>query len=168
MRRLFGAMMFNIVASVSAWSAGAHDPTLLVPMDRKMLQTELSDSRGQVLLVNLWATWCTPCLREIPDLLALETDFPSAEFRLLAISMDDSYSQEWVTEFKAQHFPTLVSFINAEPDMDLLVSVIDPVWNETLPTSYIFGRDGELVQKIQGKKPKAYFQEQLIAAGLKP
>ena len=46
-----------------------------------------------------------------------------------------------------------MSFINAELDMDTLVSVIDPVWNETLPTSYIFNRDGEVVKKVQGKKP---------------
>jgi hypothetical protein len=80
--------------------------------------------------------------------------------------MDDAYSEGWVTEFKAKHSPTLVSFINAELDMDTLASVIDPVWNETLPTSYIFNRKGEVVKKVQGKKPIAFFREQLVAAGL--
>ena len=127
---------------------------------------KLSNHRGKVVMVNLWATWCTPCLREIPDLLALEAELPASDFRLLAISMDDAYSEGWVTEFKAKHFPTLVSFINAELDMDTLVSVIDPVWNETLPTSYIFNREGEVVKKVQGKKPIAFFREQLVAAGL--
>jgi thiol-disulfide isomerase/thioredoxin len=98
--------------------------------------------------------------------LALEAESPEADFRLLAISMDDPYSEGWVTEFKAKHFPTLMSFINAELDMDTLVSVIDPVWNETLPTSYIINRDGEVVKKVQGKKPIAFFREQLVAAGL--
>tara|TARA_B100001939_G_scaffold11640_1_gene10145 strand:+ start:37 stop:543 length:507 start_codon:yes stop_codon:yes gene_type:complete len=143
-----------------------HDPGMLVPMDRDALRGELSASEGRVVLVNLWATWCTPCLREIPDLLALEAELPASDFRLLAISMDDAYSEGWVTEFKAKHFPSLVSFINAELDMDTLVSVIDPVWNETLPTSYIFNREGEVVKKVQGKKPIAFFREQLVAAGL--
>ncbi len=144
-----------------------HDPrATLVPMDRNTLREELSARKGRVVLVNLWATWCTPCLREIPDLLALEAESPEADFRLLAISMDDPYSEGWVTEFKAKHFPTLMSFINAELDMDTLVSVIDPVWNETLPTSYIINRDGEVVKKVQGKKPIAFFREQLVAAGL--
>lgn len=143
-----------------------HDPAVLVPMDRIALIDELSASEGRVVLVNLWATWCTPCLREIPDLLALEAELSGDEFRLLAVSMDDAYSKDWVSEFKAKHFPTLRSFINAELDMDTLVSGIDPVWNETLPTSYILNREGEVVQKIQGKKPMAFFREQLIAAGL--
>jgi len=119
-----------------------------------------------VVLVNLWATWCTPCLREIPDLLARETELPAGDFRLLAISIDDARSESWVTEFKAKHFPTLLSFINSELDIDPLVSVIDPVWNETLRTSYSFNREGEVVKKVQGKKPTAFFREQLVAAAL--
>ena len=156
----------TLAVASAGLASGQHDPGILVPMDRDTLRAELSASEGRVVLVNLWATWCTPCLREIPDLLALKTELPASDFRLLAISMDDAYSEGWVTEFKAKHFPTLVSFINAELDMDTLVSVIDPVWNETLPTSYIFNRDGEVVKKVQGKKPTEFFREQLVAAGL--
>ena len=157
---------FTLAAAPAGLASDQHDPNILVPMDRDALRGELSASEGRVLLVNLWATWCTPCLREIPDLLALGSELPASDFRLLAISMDDAYSEGWVTEFKAKHFPTLVSFINAELDMDTLVSVIDPVWNETLPTSYIFNREGDLVKKVQGKKPIAFFREQLVAEGL--
>ena len=156
----------TLVLAPASLASDPNDPATLTPMDRDTLRGELSASEGRVVLVNLWATWCTPCLREIPDLLALEAELPASDFRLLAISMDDAYSEGWVTEFKAKHFPTLVSFINAELDMDTLVSVIDPVWNETLPTSYIFDRDGEVVKKVQGKKPIAFFREQLVAAGL--
>ena len=157
---------FTLAAAPAGLASDQHDPNILVPMDRDALRRELSASEGRVAIVNLWATWCTPCLREIPDLLALGSELPASDFRLLAISMDDAYSEGWVTEFKAKHFPTLVSFINAELDMDTLVSVIDPAWNETLPTSYIFNREGEVVKKVQGKKPIAFFREQLVAAGL--
>ena len=157
---------FTLAMVPASLASDPHDPATLVPMDRDMLRGELSASEGRIVLVNLWATWCTPCLREIPDLLTLEAELPARDFRLLAISMDDAYSEGWVTEFKAKHFPTLMSFINAELDMDTLVSVIDPVWNETLPTSYIFNREGEVVKKVQGKKPIAFFREQIVAAGL--
>ena len=156
----------TLAVAPAGLASDPHDPAILAPVDRDRLRGELSASEGRVVLVNLWATWCTPCLREIPDLLTLEAELPASDFRLLAISMDDAYSEGWVTEFKAKHFPTLVSFINAELDMDTLVSVIDPVWNETLPTSYIFNREGEVVKKVQGKKPIEFFREQLAEAGL--
>ena len=157
---------FTLAVAPVGLASDQHDPGILVPMDRDTLREELLESEGRVVLVNLWATWCTPCLRELPDLLALEAESSEADFRLLAISMDDASSEGWISEFKDKHFPTLVSFINAELDMDTLVSVIDPVWNETLPTSYIFNREGEVVKKVQGKKPIAFFRAQLIAAGL--
>ena len=77
-------------------------------------------------------------------------------FRLLAISLDDDYSESWVNEFKAKQFPTLMSFNNAELDMDTLVSVIDPVWNKTLPTNFIINRDGEVVKKCRVRHPSRF------------
>ena len=122
-----------------------------------------------MVLVNLWATWCTSCLvcwrNRTCWRWRRSRQRPIFGYRLLAISMDDAYSERWVIEFKAKHFPTLVSFINSELDMGPLVSVIDPVWNEILPTSYIFNHEGEVVKKVQGKKPTAFFREQLVAAG---
>ena len=56
--------------------------------------------------------------------------------------------------------------MDPELAMDTLVSVIDPVWNETLPTSYIFSRGGEVVKKVQGKKTSGFLKKQLVGAGL--
>ena len=156
-------------ALAAAWlfsSADGLRAEPLTPLSSEGLADELALSEGKVVLINLWATWCSPCLKEIPDLLALEQELSGDDFRLLAISMDDIYSEGWVNEFKAKHFPDLMSFINAEMDMDTLVSALDPAWNETLPTSYILNREGEVVHKIQGKKPIDYFRSQVIAAGL--
>ena len=83
----------GLVDAASSLADDQHDPATLVPMDRDTLREELLESEGRVVLVNLWATWCTPCLRELPDLLALEAESSEADFRLLAISMDDASSE---------------------------------------------------------------------------
>ena len=57
---------FTLAVAPVGQASDQHDPNILVPMDRDALRGELSASEGRVVLVNLWATWCTPCLREIP------------------------------------------------------------------------------------------------------
>lgn len=49
---------------------------------------KLSDWRGRVILVNLWATWCAPCRKEMPDLAELQKELGSADFEVVAISVD--------------------------------------------------------------------------------
>lgn len=51
-------------------------------------ELSLADFRGKVLLVNLWATWCGPCRREMPDLDALQAEFGGDRFEVVAISAD--------------------------------------------------------------------------------
>ncbi len=48
----------------------------------------MSDFKGQVILVNFWATWCAPCIREMPDLDELQADLGSDDFKVVAISQD--------------------------------------------------------------------------------
>ena len=45
-----------------------------------------------------------------------------------------------------------------EPDMDTVVSVVDPAWNEILPTTYLIGRDGQVARRIQGRKSLEEFR----------
>lgn len=49
----------------------------------------LKEQRGQVVLVNFWATWCAPCRQELPELEKLQAQYGKAGFRLLAISVDE-------------------------------------------------------------------------------
>lgn len=115
------------------------------------LAAELEARKGRVVLVNFWATWCRPCLHEIPDLLALEAELAEEGFDLVAVSLDDAWELEGtIKPFLAKWFPAFSTYVSAEPDMDSIVSVIDPAWNEVLPTSYILARDGTIAARIQG------------------
>ena len=49
--------------------------------------------------------------------------------------------------------------LRATADMDSIVSVVDPAWNEILPTTYLIGRDGQVAKKIQGKRTLEQFRE---------
>jgi len=157
-----------IVALLLAAGVNAAEPTVVAvtPAD---LRAELDARQGKVVLVNFWATWCRPCIKELPDLLALERQYGSRGFDLLAVSLDDPADQGMIVEpFVAKWFPSLRTLIRSSPDMDATVSVLDPAWNEVLPTSYVVDRYGRVAARLQGGKSRADFEEAVLPLLAKP
>ena len=106
-----------------------------------------------MVLVNLWATWCSPCLKEIPELIRLGDAYGADDLNVIGISLDTDQPSAAVTAFRDKHFPGFASYVSSEPEWDLLVDVIDPAWDQVLPTSFVIGRDGVLSQVLTGGKP---------------
>ena len=152
---------------VMLWGCGVSTPeptpTPIRPIGAEQLRAVVAEHRGQVLLVNLWATWCSPCLKEIPDLMRLEATHRDRGLQLIAVAMDDPAALEsQVIPFRDRTFPAWQTYQRAEADMDTLVSVIDPAWNEILPTSYLIGRDGNLKRVIFGGKSYEEFEAAVL------
>jgi thiol-disulfide isomerase/thioredoxin len=129
----------------------AHAGERITLIDAAAFDAELGSREGRVVLVNFWATWCRPCLEEIPALMQLERELGEQGFDLVAVSLDDPSGAETLLEpFLDKWFPDFSTYLSVESDMDSMVSVVDPYWNEVLPTSYVIGRDGATVERIQG------------------
>ena len=122
------------------------------------LEQLLEARRGKIVLVNFWATWCAPCLKEIPDLHELAAELAPRGFELVAVSLDDpDMGDAQILSFLDRFFPGFSTYARLDYEMSTPVAVIDPVWNEILPTSYLLDRDGRVAAKIQGGKSKADF-----------
>lgn len=136
----------------------------ITPIDADGLAADLAARKGRVVLINFWATWCRPCLEEIPALMELESELGDRGFDLVAVSLDEPADLEaTVRPFLDKWFPEFSTFLSVENDMDAIVSVIDPYWNEVLPTSYVLARDGSLATRIQGGSSAEEF-----AAAIRP
>lgn len=119
----------------------------------------LDAHQGKVLIVNVWATWCVPCLREIPDLLALQAEFADRGVMLIGVAVDEpSPGAADVEQFRKRYFPTFLTYARSGADIDELTRIFDPAWNEVVPTTYLFGRDGKIKQRIQGKRSLEQFR----------
>jgi len=158
-------IVLALLATGPAWAADSQ----LVSATPAELRAALDARQGRVVLLNFWATWCRPCLKELPALQALEERYGKQGFELLAVSLDEPEDGDAVVRpFLAKWFPSLKSLLRDAPDMDAMVSVVDPAWNEVLPTSYVIGRDGRVAVRIQGGKSYADFEAAILPLLPKP
>lgn len=105
----------------------------------------LADFGGQVLLVNFWATWCPPCVHEMPSLDRLQAELGGEDFQVLAISQDRGGAR--VAE----------PFLRERLELDNLALYLDPqfrVWKAFqaggLPATYAIDRQGRIVGVLRG------------------
>ena len=89
--RRYNAQVSDQVAYVSALSS--EESLNLTLEDVKGVKRTLSKYHGKVVLLNFWASWCSPCLKEMPDLEKLAREMKGLPFSLVALSSDDSWDQ---------------------------------------------------------------------------
>jgi thiol-disulfide isomerase/thioredoxin len=134
------------------------------PVTPEEFAGEIAMLRGRVVVLNVWATWCVPCLREIPDLLAVEKELGTKGLALLGLSVDEPQDAARVETFRLKYFAGFRSLVRTTSNMYDAVSVLDPGWNEIVPTTYLIGRDGKIFSRVQGKKTTAEFRAAALAA----
>lgn len=130
-----------------ALSAGVASAESFVFKDMQGHDQRLQDYRGKWVLVNFWATWCPPCLEEIPDLISLSEAHKNKDLVVIGVALDST--KESVVEFVAKK---KVSYPIVVGDYDLAAQVGEV---EALPTSYLYDPSGKLVSYQQGKVSQA-------------
>jgi peroxiredoxin len=121
---------------------GAPAPNFTLPdLDGKMVS--LADYRGKVVLLNIWATWCPPCVEEMPSMEKLHQELKEEKFVILAVSIDESGANA-VLPFMKNHrlnFPALIDSAGA----------IKGLYQTTgVPESFIIDKDGRIVEDVVG------------------
>ena len=123
---------------------GVPAPDFTVPdLDGKMVS--LSDYKDNVVLLNIWATWCPPCVQEMPSMEKLHQELKDEAFEILAVSVDEA-GAETVKPFIEKHklgFPVL---LDTKGDIKTLYQATG------IPESFIIDKDGIIIEKIIGPR----------------
>ena len=110
-------------------------------LDGKMVS--LSDYKGKVVLVNIWATWCPPCVEEMPSMEKLYQKFKGENFEILAVSIDET-GLKAVAPFMKKSGLTFPALIDSEGTIKTVYGIT------AIPESFIIDKQGFLIKKIVG------------------
>ena len=114
------------------------------------LKAILANRSDKVRLVNVWATWCPPCVREFPDLVTIHRMYGHRPFELITVSADMPDQEKEVIAFLKKHQAAGTNYLFDSEDRDALVQVLGKDWPGAIPYSLLIRPGGEVALKVVG------------------
>ncbi len=121
----------------------------LVAVSGAELMERVRSSPADVVLVNVWATWCLPCREEFPALVQLGRDLPREQLELVLVSADFPDQTEAARRFLAEQGVTFPSYLKKGSDEEF-INALTQRWSGALPATLVFNRNRELVRFWEG------------------
>lgn len=130
-------------------SAGKPDelPDFKLPLE-PVGSLSRSDLEGKVVLLNMWASWCGPCMEEMPDLIRLQDEFKARDLLVIGFNFDQD---------RAKHRQTAdelgLNFLSIFADQAEVKQLLDQIGPfPSIPVTLVVDRDGRIVHKLVGKQ----------------
>ncbi|MEZ5344508.1 MAG: TlpA disulfide reductase family protein [Pyrinomonadaceae bacterium] len=110
----------------------------------------LEKSKGKVVLINLWATWCGPCRKEMPELVAMQDKYRDKGFEIIGLDVDPE-SKEDIAEFSEE---MKLNYKLGWSEKELVEEFFKLGQMEGIPQSFLINRNGKLTGIFQGGSKK--------------
>lgn len=143
------------VAPASPSSASALLAPALTLTDLDGQRVETASYSGQVVLVNFWAAWCTPCTEEVPRLMELQEEYRARGLRVIGFSMEDR--EPALRAFYRQHKMNYPVVVGNEKIAEAYGGVLG------LPMSILIGRDGRVRARYPGLADVGKLERDIVA-----
>ncbi|HET6253660.1 MAG TPA: redoxin domain-containing protein [Puia sp.] len=128
----------------------AKEPVSLDTVNTAGVTALVHNNSKKLRLINLWATWCVPCVEEFPELVTLNRMYRDRGFELVSISTDDSSARPKALRFLEKQQSSSPNYIYTGEDKYKLMEAVDPRWQGALPYSLLVEPGGRIVYAHQG------------------
>jgi thiol-disulfide isomerase/thioredoxin len=120
----------------------------------------IEDHPADFKVVNFWATWCGPCIKEFPDLMAVDSLMADRGVDVLFVSADFPEERPQILEFLQRQGVDELTFLKDEAD-DPFISAFSPDWTGSLPATIVYNRDDEPIAFWEGSTTRDALVEML-------
>ncbi len=135
-------------------SAATKVPDFSFPSVPDKERIDIRDFRGKVVLINFWATWCPPCLKEMPSLVSLQDEYGPQGFSVIGISIDQSGPKVVANMMKkiGVNYPVIIGDGKLSRDFGGVTGV---------PVSFLIDRSGNVLKRYTGFVSHKDFDEDI-------
>jgi peroxiredoxin len=137
----------SVAAPAPAWK--------LKDLDGHVVSSE--QFKGKVVVIDFWATWCAPCLEEVPGYVALQKKYGPAGLVVIGVSVDRR-GPVYVKEFAAAHGINYTLVMADETVMEAFGNI------EAIPTTFLINREGRILDRKTGAVPPEEYEKRVQSA----
>lgn len=130
--------------SLARWNA---EPVSLETIDETGVKELVGNDTDKLLLINVWASWCGPCVTEMPELVTVNRMYRKRRFEMITISMDDPERKDRVLEILEENHVSSTNFLFDGKDRDGLAEALDREWRGPVPYTILVAPGGEIIYR---------------------
>jgi peroxiredoxin len=123
------------------------EPVQLGELTEQGLKQLAANRTDKYRLINVWATWCVPCLAELPELVTIHRMYRRRDFEMITISADDAESHEKALQVLRDCHASCLNYRFASDSRDALFDGLDPEWQGGVPYTVLIAPGGEVVYR---------------------
>jgi peroxiredoxin len=133
--------------SLARWDA---EPVALEPIDDAAVAKLVKNDTENLLLINLWATWCGPCVTEMPELVTMNRMYRKRKFQFITISMDEPSKKDEALKVLKEAHASATNYLLRTDDRDKFAEALDKQWPGPLPYTIVVAPGGKVLFRKVG------------------
>lgn len=140
----------------------AEEPVSVDMIDETGIKDLLKNNSDKLRLINIWATWCGPCVTEFPDFIEINRMYRGRDFEFVSISADDPSVKDKVLKFLKSQQASNKNYLFSIDDKYKLIEAVDPKWQGGLPYTVLVEPGGKIVYGRWGKIDVAKMKKTIV------
>jgi len=133
--------------SLEKWD---QEPVELQALDEARLKKLVKNDTDKLLVVNVWATWCGPCVKELPEFVTMHRMYRKRDFQLVTISLDEPDQKEQALKTLREKHLSATNYISAIENKDKFGDGLDKEWPGPVPYTLLIAPGGKILYRHSG------------------
>ncbi|GAB5404379.1 MAG: hypothetical protein Aurels2KO_26100 [Aureliella sp.] len=146
-------------AAVKRWNQETAELVVVKPNE---LREKLTAKSDKYRLVNVWATWCVPCVEELDELVTMHRMYRKRPFELITISADGLRAKDAAAKLLNEKHCSATNYILDGESRDDLFDSVDPKWKGAVPYTLLIAPDGKVVHRIHGELEPRKLRREIV------